>query len=125
MDIIESNELIARFMGLETQLNTDTGYTFHLLITKGDYDTLFQIDVGHGDEMLYNSSWDWIIPVCEHIRSLGSVIVDIELGSRVIISFDDGVAFYTKKHCYATKNIEAVYTAVIDFIKFYNNNKLD
>ncbi len=98
---MEEADLIARFMGTEIKMDM------------------------MGNEVPNYKSWNEIMPVCEKIRTLGNIIVDIELGGRVIISFDDGVAFYTKKYCYATKNIEAVYAAVIDFIKFYNNNKID
>ncbi len=109
MSNIESNELIARFMGLETQLNTGPGYKFPLPITKGDYDTLFQIDCGYGDEMLYDSSWDWLMPVCKKICK--TTPYNSYLAIETITVFAD---------------IEEVYKAVIEFIEWHNKpNKME
>lgn len=136
MTLIEQNAMIAKFMGYEYFPFDDTKKSTNPDVIVDQMNGWHKPTNGHykmegwylartSKDLAYHRNWSWLMPVCEKIRTLGNIIVDIELGGRVIISFDDGVAFYTKKYCYATKNIEAVYAAVIDFIKFYNNNKID
>lgn len=107
------NELIAEFMGLER--------------SKANHDYFF-IPEYHAfvapDNILYHQSWDWLMPVVEKIERSGTL-------------------FHTRIMCYADENnylcdivdienneascqlsqtskIDAVYKAVVGFIKWYN-----
>jgi len=94
----EENKLIAEFMGLVNSYS-DKDYT---------------------KWMKYNSSWDWLMPVVEQIEHL-NYFVDINHWTSIykaewetrdcIVTVIDGTKF---------KN---TYKAVVEFIKWYNENK--
>lgn len=109
-DTIASNALIAEFLGY---FETETGYYYNHDLEKGF--------AKNSD--VYLTSWDWLMPVVEKIEGLSKAgetymvsITKISVrisfkGSRLVdLPIDD------------TK-IEAVYNAVIEFIKCYNQNK--
>jgi len=95
-------DLIARFMGTEIKINMMGGETIR-----------------------YNKSWDDLMPVLDKIHSLACIDVVISINGSCIISVDDGVAYYCQMKGRGRKSIETVYDSVLDFIKWYNNNKLD
>jgi len=83
---MENNKLIAEFMG----------YTF----VNGVYES--RKDEFHIDEMLYNTSWDWLMPVIHKIKDgSGQGIFMMEIGLP----------------------IEYVYNAVVEFIKEHNDEQ--
>ena len=63
----------------------------------------------------YDTDWNWLMPVVKKIESLGYRVtivrhicrIDLTEESKLIISED-------------IKKIEAVYTACLEFIKWYN-----
>jgi hypothetical protein len=69
--------------------------------------------------MKFNSSWDWLMPIRNKIHSLGGYII---LAKNLV----------TVQYVFAARTIqfeedsqlESVYKAVIDFIKWYNENQL-
>lgn len=82
-------------------------------------------------ELKYHESWDWLMPVVEKIRQT------TEHGHLITISFySKGIGNPTECRIYLNdlgaeeitteclNPIEAVWLAVIDFIKWYNNQKL-
>ena len=103
---MENNKLIAEFMGLgkaepyyiEDENNQETNLVF-------------------SPALKYNSDWNWLMEVVEKIESLGYRVtivrhicrIDLTEESKLIISED-------------IKKIEAVYTACLEFIKWYNKN---
>jgi len=93
----KDNKLIALFMGLE-----EDGVDGYLV----DMDKDYGYQVIHESCFLYNSSWDWLMPVLSKILDL---------------SFqDDGDAedFYSIRDC--VPDINHTYKAVVEFIKEYN-----
>lgn len=95
--IRENNKLIAEFMGVDPV----------------DVDTWLD----KNEELNYNSSWDWLMPVVEKIESLDIVCFEKNLQEE-----GDYQALFTKGSnifiChYADTSIEATYKAVIEFIK--------
>tara|TARA_R110000823_G_scaffold147498_3_gene277983 strand:+ start:192 stop:491 length:300 start_codon:yes stop_codon:yes gene_type:complete len=93
----ENNKLIAEFMRVD-QVDVDTW-------------------LDKNEELNYNSSWDWLIPVVEKIESLSIVCFEKNLQEE-----GDYQALFTKGNdifiChYADTSIEATYKAVIEFIK--------
>ena len=82
------------------------------------------LDIGHDDmvvsfkagvwtKMKYHSSWDWLMPVVEKIEHT-SAYVNVK-GCHVKISTWVDVNAPTK--------LEAVHKAVVEFIKWYNEQK--
>ena len=75
------------------------------------------------DELRYHKSWDWLMPVIEKIKQTENVItVTIEItfdaGSVTIINAEE---YY--KQTYEPVTIKSVYKAVVDFIRWYNQQK--
>jgi hypothetical protein len=88
MEIEESNKLIAEFMDLN-------------LGGLEDWEIR--------NELQYNISWDWLMPVVEKCYQC-----DYEEGSDLHMLLNDAIM---------TINISEVYKAVVEFIKWYNQNK--
>jgi hypothetical protein len=118
--ILEGNKLIAEFVG----------YKQH---NHGSYKT-FEIDGRHIYESVvqYNTKWEWLMPVVEKIESMGTIIeIWLSLGKGCRItkgSFKDPIKTIATTESNST--IEAVWLAVIEFIKWYrpelaNNQNLN
>ena len=96
---MNSNKLIAEFMGLETP----DGCYFEYLTKDGERSKLT-----HFMLLEYHLSWDWLMPVAnEIIKSRDEQNSDWDLTDL--------------KYALQTTNIELVYEAVVEFIK--NQNK--
>lgn len=122
-EIIESNELIAHFMGMKlTKGWAPKGSTPFVDWKVPEDSPLYSI--AHTSESLYfHSSWDWLMPVVEKIESLGyhttcsKTIFHISRNgsckSKIpfpIIEFES-----TKR--------ENTYLAIVKFIKWYNTTQ--
>ena len=125
-EILEGNKLIAEFMGISKQ-DTFAGKRYIYCIYNNKYST----------QLHFNESWDWLMPVVEKIENLefgkwymhiqGNT-VDIEDGNEGIGLWDfhinnedpDFSLFPSNKKL---KSVEAVYIAVVEFIKWYNNER--
>ncbi len=84
-------------------------------------------------DMLYNTSWDWLMMVVEKIGEINTklksgitVTTDVQIFSKSsgIIIYYDGCAELTFGNTYESK-IDSVYWVVIDFIKWYNEQFLN
>lgn len=107
---MSDNELIAEFDGLEIDKFADGSYryTFTDPITCESY--------GYApDELQYHISWDWLMPVVEKINeSPKPKRVRWDTISRETDKVLD-LPIYTP--------IQDVHKAVVEFIKWYNQNK--
>lgn len=54
MDTIEGNKLIAKFMGCELQIKDIFPYRYRVSPTLVDFSA---------EELIYHSSWEWLMPV--------------------------------------------------------------
>lgn len=99
-----NNELIAEFMGW----NKDNQKTIPLGLRE--YDTL--------EDYWFHSSWDWLMPVVEKIEN-SHESCDIAFAPVGCIISRDGFNY----NCDCDTKLEAVYKAVVEFIKWYNENK--
>ena len=115
---MENNKLIATFMGL---LRSDEpvgglGHEKYHWFYKRPF--LWDESICSDDELRYDTSWDWLMPVVEKIESIK---ICNKGGAAVIINGTlcqiNGIS-----HIESTK-IKAVYSAVIHFIKWYNAKK--
>lgn len=77
----------------------------------------------------YHSSWDWLMAVVEKIESIkdGIYQVDIKQEGCIILerckNFNPPISKTVLNLPEGTTKIEAVYLAVVEFIKLYNLNK--
>ena len=93
----KENKLIALFMGLE-----EDGVDGYLV----DMDKDYGYQIIHESCFLYNSSWDWLMPVVDKC-------FDIHLEHSDDLSF-------LLNDALLTTNIDEVYRAVVNFIKQIN-----
>lgn len=77
--------------------------------------------IHHRGEMEYHSSWDWLMPVVEKIETMNAEVT-IRLDSCSIKqSFKQPKVFAISR--LSESKIEARWLAIIEFIKWYNQNK--
>jgi hypothetical protein len=97
----KDNKLIALFMGLE-----EDGVDGYLV----DMDKDYGYQIVHESCLLYDSSWDWLMPVVRQV--LTSIDIDW-------IHYDDDELKFNVLDC----DISGVHKEVVEFIKTYNNGK--
>lgn len=129
-EILESNKLIAEFLGSkfinDAPEDYPNGYYYQ---PKGvEYDC----PTGESDEWCFNSSWDWLMPVVEKIEKIennyhGRFGVHIISNACTIQATnfrpDKKIPYpphYFSDHI-GNNKIESVWLAVVEFIKWYNN----
>ncbi len=108
------NELIAEFMGFVDGGSywATTGESPYVVIDgTTTYHRLYP------SQLQFDTSWDWLMPVVEKIERFGNRC-EIGITKCKIYSAD-----YTREPFYAATKIQAVYDHVVDFIKWYNENK--
>jgi hypothetical protein len=116
------NELIAEFMGAERRegpraFNPDQ--TIVQWIIKGNPYNQHRDDVKHWYqpvELKYHESWDWLMPVVHKIKEVcpSAFEFDNDTGPNS--------AFAILQVC---DPIEDIYKQVVEFIKWYNEQKLN
>ena len=126
MNTQENNKLITEFMGWKIALGTKDEYSTTHAITKYIDTPLFShnyndkelsVETEHRlDKMLFDSSWDWLMPVVVKCFN----VYDDAYNTNVFNS--DNQQFNLNDALLLT-NIDALYNAVIEFIKWYNKNK--
>lgn len=108
-EILEGNILIAEFMGLQTGK--------HLGYNRWQDDWFDNLDVINGqrnEKLLFDSDWNWLIPVVEKITS-DDLYLKYKNETSNIVS-EGGIYINTKF-------IINTFEDVVDFIKWYNKNK--
>lgn len=134
-DVIEDNKLIAEFMGWPRGAKIyeqDNCFEMpkNLTVDSRHPGATMCMDIA----LQFNTSWDWLMPVIDKIE-------DIEqMGCQAYITFHPfcveaycpgnlqrGLSEFSyqlagKKFSGSAK-IEAVYEAVVEFVKWYNNTK--
>ena len=105
-EIIQNNKLIAEFMNLDVLYNK---YVHHetALINKV---TL----------MKYHSYWDWLMSVIKKVRDLN---YNSEFESDLTITFESIFDIDYTFSEFMNNDTEGIYFRVIEFIKWYNENK--
>ena len=81
-------------------------------------------------QLKYNSSWDWLMPVVEKIEKETDAVFQIYKRAVVCIydynkwQLDESLIDLRKQYnIRENTKIEAVWLAVVEFIKWYNQNK--
>ena len=112
---MKDNKLIAEFMGCIHLLPFKNTNSFKMNDngTRTEEGKWYRLN-----ELKYHSSWDWLMPVIEKIERLGYAVNIYEQECRI---FEDRtIKPKYKKITYELTKIEAVYKAVVEFIKWYN-----
>lgn len=118
----ENNILIAEFMGGENQ-NRFIPSRNCIEFDKKAHHGITNLKSYYYEDSRYSRDWNWLMPVVEKIENDSMYKIRIE-GSVVSINNTDilhsfGGDFFKTSN----SKIEAVYNAVIEFIKWYNENK--
>jgi hypothetical protein len=111
MKTTENNKLIAEFMGAESVVGVEYGI---ILTNPTRKETTLS-------SLAYHTSWDWLMPVVEKIESLGFEFFIVENRSKVKHNTDHSIDVL----CYLEggSKIDITYQTVVEFIKWYNQNK--
>lgn len=118
MDIIKGNKAIHEFMGwkwFDKRFPRNHGIGAPEVF-EGTNDIIIQ-------KAKYHSSWDLLMPVVEKIESGGNYQVEIDLFSCYIMetkSLIDNSEILIESH--EGKKIDAVWQAVVEFIKKHNSH---
>jgi hypothetical protein len=113
MNTIESNKLIAEFMGAKLFVN-DGAIILYKLNSK----------TYHIGSMNYDTDYNWLMPVVEKIEGLGH---DVSILKNAVGLQWCGIGKFSSNNTKATgtTKIEAIYSAVVEFIKWYNKQNKD
>lgn len=112
-EIIEGNKLIAEFLGWK--------------ILKGSNRMSVYMDALYQDDLNYHSSWNWLMPVVEKIEALcntdydTSVVYIADISCTIEVRINNSLEY--SKEINSDKKINATFKSVVEFIKWYNEQK--
>lgn len=111
VSVVENNRLLAEFIEMQS---TNIGWFDSESVLRLVYtsDNTF-------DELLFHSSWDWLMAVVDKIESIGDYYVKI-VGCNCIIGCKEGFDVYVDSFKDSKK--ESVYDCCTSFVKWYNAN---
>lgn len=113
-EIIEGNKLIAEFMGLEKREATAVVYERY----KWTDNHLYPVQV-----LQFDKSWDWLMPVVEKINDIECCVLDINSRDTFIRYIRPNLMYQVLlERTNAQSKIENSWQAIVDFIKWYNEN---
>lgn len=119
-EIIEGNTLIAHFMGMELEVIDGHSVTYEWVPMQPNGNWCFK------DPPPFNKNWLWLMPVVEKINTIfihnyGEMGVYIKPFTCYIGSDETDPVIITTSGNYP-KLIEMVWSAVVTFIRWYNQN---
>ena len=111
-NILESNELITKFIGVELLKDLLAG-------NKG----FINIDIDIYGQCKFHSDWNWLMKVVEKIESIEDCVYQVDIlqeGCKILkrccLLIDKRVGKLESD----TTKIKSVYLACVEFIKWYN-----
>lgn len=121
MKTLEKNELLANFLGWTKQDNMWIRWYGEWFDDHGNRRTDKTREV-----LLFDSDWNWLMPVVEKIERLGHTIVEIGWKHCRItpILYDkksDSMQWEPMIEILGQDKLTATYKAVVEFIEWYNN----
>ena len=129
MSIQENNKLIAEFMEIE-MFGEEKDHTEALLICSAldlsvNPCTHFENvqETVHLDDMKFDSSWDWLMPVVDKIQEEygdGEEHISIQPPNTCSLTPFRGALY---KSFYGKTTKQATYEAVVEFIKWHEERK--
>jgi hypothetical protein len=115
MKTTENNKLIAEFMGFEKEYPNSENWFKKYIEDEDVWETR------HVNQLQFHTSWEWLMPVVEKIESLGFEFFIVENRSKVKHNTDHSIDVL----CYLEggSKIDITHQTVVEFIKWYNENK--
>lgn len=111
MDTQENNKLIAEFMGVKPlHLGASLEYEMYGVldcIEDGENEKHFFIE----EELIFHTSWDWLMPVVENVKNIGTDSETTEKEFNILNNIDEGLMMV---------RIDLVLEALAMYIKFHN-----
>lgn len=123
MKTLEGNKLIAEFMGGKHIPATGRSievFEFNDQNLRGTF-TVNENDSGYLTPLSYDKSWDWLMPVVEKIENLGFEFFIVENRCKVKHNTDKSIEVLS--YLEGGTKLEITYQTVVEFIKWYNENK--
>lgn len=114
----ENNKIIAEFMGLKPRLISPDVYGYSDgTFFSCTHDTPEKVVESISKYVKYHSDWNWLMQVVEKIEAL---LAEVEIRNQQtrIIGYNNEIIQF-----HPSSKITSVYTAVVNFIKWYNANK--
>jgi hypothetical protein len=110
--ISENNKMIAEFMGLEFYEPHNTWLKNGILYSK---------------VLKYNTDWNWLMPVIDEIEKLGFEFTIKRFSVQIETTSWSGKWMknveYSKTLVCAGNRVELIFSAIIQFLEWYNENK--
>ena len=106
MKTLENNKLIAEFLGYIDNGCSEDGFLMHPI-------TNYDVEISG---LKYHEDWNWLMEIVEKIESLGYRIEIVKHICRIYLSNKETIVISEN-----IPKIEAVYSTVVEFIKWYNN----
>lgn len=130
MDTIESNKLIAEFMGIKL-LNTYGQYAFPKSLPQFKHsdhsewcnETKDNLHYPLSASLMdYHNSWDWLMPV---VRKIVEICIDDGTDQYFKTNWDlfESASYTSILETIPLAIIEDSYKVVVEFIKYYNKQK--
>ena len=119
-EIIKKNELIAEFMGLEEMdgfMTSSSGFVIEVSVKGYEYNNTFY----PLNELGYNTSWDWLIPVVHKISEKTGYELIMGSGYSYWNKFGEN-PLDSEFGGHEDSMMEGIYKAVVEFIKWHNEN---
>lgn len=116
------NELIAEFMGAE--IVEKTNGMFKRNERHFSFPISHKMNVVLPEELKYDTSWDWLMPVVEKIEKYGCIVeifMALTYGCRITTVHGPIMSFINDNNG-GLPGITGVYKSVVEFIKWYNNH---
>ena len=117
-NITENNKLIAEFMGLET--GKQLGYDRFL---NDWFDNRGVLNGQRNEKLLFDTDWNWLMSVVEKIESIEYGIYQVDIlqeGCKILKRCSLLIDKRVDKLKSDTTKLESVYQAVVEFIKWHN-----
>ena len=115
---MKDNKLIAEFMGFQ---KTNIGW-YDSEETMPPLSNTYDSNTFDEHELAFHKSWDWLMPVVEKIESLGYDVI-IRQGTCEIRGEDVNGVEYDNFECFDSGKHKTTYSAIVKFIKEYNETK--
>ena len=111
------NKLIAEFMGYpKKQINKGIARLEENKYVWGQTYYYINGDWHAEDYLLFHLDWNWLMQVVDKIEDMGSTVIILRKSCKIKINVNSELVTSENQ----TKT-QATYNAVIEFIKYYNN----
>lgn len=124
--MVESNKLMAKFLGYEYYLHSDIekypGWRkdkishSHKINLQGKVGKKQYLCRNH-KQLAFDTDWNWLMSVVEKIEKTDKIVIN---GNNCILQYNS--AFYVGADIKSLTKIQAVYSACLQFIQNENNN---